>query len=296
MSFLRIMRHVYEFIPFKQGIFSIARHFWQPGDRLNNITYFEGDFDVKVDGHGSFRMRNYGYGFLIENELFWRGLYKGHEKLSMELWAKLCRDSDVILDVGANTGIYSLVAKTVNPKARIFAFEPIKRVYEKLAANVALNNFEIKCFEEGVSNRDGTATIYDLPASHIYSVTIGGSIHGANVETVPTEIKTVRLDTAITRQGLQNVDLIKIDVETHEPEVMEGFGDLLDRFRPTILIEILNDEIGEKVERSVAGKGYLYFNIDDKQNSLRRTDSIRKSDLYNYLLCTEETAKMLGLI
>jgi tRNA1(Val) A37 N6-methylase TrmN6 len=42
----------------------------------------------------------------------------------LALWIKLCRQSETILDVGANTGVYALVAGAVNKKAKIFAFEP----------------------------------------------------------------------------------------------------------------------------------------------------------------------------
>ncbi len=297
MTIKRKIRQIYEFLPFRQQIFSIIRHVWQPGEKITNFASFEGDFAVAVEDYGSFNIHHYGHGFLIENDLFWGGLNTGHEKLSISLWIKLCREADVIFDIGANTGIYSLIAKTVNPKAKVFAFEPIRRIYEKLAANVALNNFDVKCYEVGVSNSDGTAMIHDLPSSeHVYSVTIGGSIHGPDVETVPTSIRTTRLDTLVEQEQLGNIDLVKIDVETHEPQVMEGFEKYLDMFRPTILIEILNDEIGARIEELVKGKGYLYFNIDDKKNSVRRSEHIVKSDHYNYLLCDEKTAKMLGLL
>lgn len=296
MSIRRKVRQVYEIVPFKQQVFSVVRRFWQPGDRIADFASFEGDFVVDVENHGFFKMHNYGHGFIIENELFWRGLSKGHEKLSLRLWTKLCRDATVILDIGANTGVYSLIAKTVNPSARVFAFEPVRRVYEKLVENVAMNGFNVNCFEVGVSNQDGVAMIHDLPESpHVYSVTIGGSIHGPDVETVPTRITTTRLDSLIEREKVEQIDLVKIDVETHEPQVMEGFGRYLDLFRPTILIEILNDEIGKKVQEIVKDKDYLYFNIDDKNNSVRRSDRIVKSDYFNYLLCNKETAECLDL-
>jgi FkbM family methyltransferase len=295
MSIRRKIRQAYEFVPFKQQLFSIIRRVWLPGDKITNYASFEGDFSVDVEDHGSFKMHHFGHGFIVENELFWGGLGKTQEKLSLSLWVKLCHESNVIFDVGANTGMYSLIAKTVAPSARVFAFEPIRRVYEKLTANVVLNDFDIKCFEAGVSDKDGTAMIHDLPDSHVYSVTIGGSIHGPDVETFPTAIATVRLDSIIEQEQLDHIDLIKIDVETHEPQVMQGFGKYLDLFRPTILIEILSDEIGEQVEEIVKDKGYLYFNIDDKNNSCYRAEHIVKSDYYNYLLCDDKTAEMLEL-
>lgn len=295
MSIRRKIRQAYEFVPFKQQLFSIIRRVWLPGDKITNYASFEGEFSVDVEHHGSFKMHHFGHGFLVENELFWGGLGNAQEKLSLSLWVKLCRESNVILDIGANTGMYSLIAKTVNPGAQVFAFEPIKRVFDKLSLNIALNDFDIRSFEAGVSNTDGTAMIHDLPDSHVYSVTIGGSIHGPDVATVPTSIKTMRLDTMIEQEQLDHIDLVKIDVETHEPQVMEGFGKYLDLFRPTILIEILNDEVGAQVEEMVKDKGYLYFNIDDKNSGYRQTEHIVKSDYYNYLLCDDKTARKLDL-
>ena len=47
--------------------------------------------------------------------------------------------------------------------------------------------------------------------------------------------------------GATAVDLLKIDVETHEPAVLKGFLDLLRRDRPTLLIELLTDEVAAQV-------------------------------------------------
>ena len=42
---------------------------------------------------------------------------------------------DVIFDIGANTGIYSMVTKAINPSSKIHAFEPSKQTYFKLKLN-----------------------------------------------------------------------------------------------------------------------------------------------------------------
>ena len=108
------------------------------------------------------------------------------------------------------------------------------------------------------------------------------------------EIETVTLNNFVKENNILRVDLMKIDVETHELEVLEGFSDYLNKFRPTMLIEILNNEIGAKVEKLIEGMGYLYFNIDENKG-VHQTEHIIKSDYYNYLLCDPKTAKELGL-
>jgi hypothetical protein len=142
----------------------------------------------------------------------------------------------------------------------------------------------------------GTATIYDTVTEHVYSVTVNKNLNAQDIEVVPTEIKVRRLDSLIEELKIERIDLIKIDVETHEPEVLEGFGKYLEKFKPAMLIEVLNDEVGEKIEALIDGKDYLYFNLDEKSDSVRKVERITKSDYYNYLICSREIAKEIKLL
>jgi len=101
-------------------------------------------------------------------------------------------------------------------------------------------------------------------------------------------------DAAVRAYSLDHIDLIKIDVEQHEPQVLAGFKQHLAAFKPTLLIEILTNSVAEQVYESVKDLGYLYYNIDETKG-VRRTERLEKSDYYNYLLCSPETAQMLGL-
>ena len=290
----RAVKEIYSRFPFKRNVFEILRTISHPPEKLYKHLHFHGDFSIKIDQSHRFKMRHYG--FQIENELFWAGLNGGWEKTSLSLWMKLVKKADVIFDIGANTGVYSLIARSLNSQAKIFAFEPIERVFEKLVENMELNWYEITCEKSAISNTDGTATVYDTPTEHILSVTVNKNLNDPNTPVVPTQIRTVRLDSYIEQHKLTKIDLLKIDVETHEPEVLEGFGKYLAAFRPTMLIEVLNDEVGGKIESQLKGMGYLYFNIDEASGSIRLVDSIAKSDYYNYLICQRSTAEEIGLL
>lgn len=288
------LKKAYGVMPLKKEVFSLLKTVWHPNEDTYRHLHFHGVFKVKVNNTSSFKIRHYG--FFVENEIFWEGLENGHEAISYSLWIKSVKDSKVILDIGANTGVFSLIAKSLNPSAKVYAFEPVKRVFEKLEANNKLNNFDIICLEEAASNFDGEATIYDTNAEHTYSVTVNKNTLSSDANVVETTIKTIRLDTFIEKKGLTNIDLMKIDVETHEPEVLEGMGKYLAKFKPSILIEILDDSVGERVEKLVTDCGYLYFNIDDKAKKVRQVEKITKSDFWNYFLCSPEKAKELKLI
>ncbi|MBI4645690.1 MAG: hypothetical protein HY738_03595 [Bacteroidia bacterium] len=71
-------------------------------------------------------------------------------------------------------------------------------------------------------------------------------------------------------------------------------GIFLRKFKSTLLIEILNDEIGKMVESQVDGLDYLYYSIVEA-NKPKRVNSITSNGLYNYLICSGETARMLTL-
>ena len=290
----KTLKKIYYNVPMKKQLFSLLKHFYAPPEHIYKHLNFKGDFRVFTDEQHSFLLRHYG--FILENEIFWDGLGGCYEKLSMELWITLSSQSEVVFDVGANTGVYSLVTKSLNRKAKVYAFEPVHRVFEKLLENNALNNYDIICIGEAVSDVTGTATIYDTPTEHTYAVTVGKNLNDPGVKVIPTSIKTVRLDEFMESSGIERLDLMKIDVETHEAEVLAGLGKYLKLYKPAILIEILNDEVGKDVEKVLAPHGYLYFNIDDEKGLLRQTDKITKSDNWNYILCSPEVAAKLNLV
>jgi FkbM family methyltransferase len=286
------LRQIYRAVPFKKELFSVVRAFYRPPKSVYQHLHFKGVFSVPVGG-SSFLLKHYGMD--VENTIFWEGLESSWEGTSLSLWSRLCEDAQVILDVGANTGVYSLVAKAVNPRARVIAFEPVRRVFEKLEANCKLNGYDIECVEKALSNSDGKAKIYDVPSEHVYSVTVNRNLHDPGVPVIETEIETIRLSRFMeTHPRPFKADLIKLDVETHEPEVLEGMGACLERDRPAMLVEILDDEVARRVEALVAGKGYLYYNIPET-GTPRRQDRLTRSDDFNFLLCDPKTARKLGL-
>lgn len=289
----KIIKALYAYIPLKKQFFSLLKLVAIPKQSLYKHLYFKGIFNVKIDDNKSFKMRHYG--FELENEIFWKGLKNGWEKVSVSLWIELCKNSQNIIDVGANTGIYSLIAKSVNNKANVYAFEPVKRVFKKLEENNILNNFDIQSYEFALSNYDGEAVIFDQNTEHTYSVAVNKNLTEIGESVIETKIKTIKLSSFIEQNNIQNVDLIKIDVETHEAEVLEGFGNYLEKYKPSMLIEILNEEVAEKINTQLKNMHYLYFNIDEN-NGIRKVAKLEKSDYYNFLICSEEIAVKLKLI
>lgn len=286
----QLAKEAFEHIPLKQPVFELLRRTVKVPEPVYRHFLFKGIFTTKVNGR-SFRMRHHGY--LVENKIFWSGVTGDFEGVSLSLWAKLCAGANTILDIGANTGLFSLVAKTVNLDARVYAFEPIERVSERLRENCELNGYDVTCVPLALSNRDGEAVVYDLRSEHVYSITVGKNLNAPGVEVIERPIRTATLDSYIDAHGLSPIDLVKIDVEGQEPEVLEGFRKHL-AAKPTMIVEVIFPEAGKRVEELVAPYGYLYFDIDEKKGP-RRTPHIERGSGSNYLLCSEQTARELGL-
>ena len=111
-------------------------------------------------------------------------------------------------------------------------------------------------------------------------------------EPVKLNIKTITLKEYIEQNNITNIDLMKIDVETHEPEVMEGVSPYFDQFNPILLIEILNDEVALRLNNYFDINKYNFYNIDEKAG-IRKTTSLMKSDFYNYLIVPKEKEKYI---
>ena len=84
------------------------------------------------------------------------------------------------MDIGANTGVYSLVTKTLNPNAKVIAFEPIQRTFEKLVYNNFINNYDIICEQTALSDKDGQGYIYDPDTVHNNLATLNADVANKN--------------------------------------------------------------------------------------------------------------------
>src|SRR5690606_28671555 len=97
---------------------------------------------------------------------------RGWEQKSLKLWSALARNASVILDIGANTGVYSFLAAAVNPNAKVIAFEPVHRTAEIFRKNLKLNGSEVVLHQVAVSNISAKAMFYDVDSESQYSASL----------------------------------------------------------------------------------------------------------------------------
>ena len=286
-----VLRLAYQAVPFKRQMFERVRHRVQLPETLYRHLHFRGPFRVPIAESNGFW--THSDGAYVENGLFWAGL-RGWEATSLQTWASLCRgQSGLLLDIGANTGSYSLLAGSVAPAARIVAFEPVPYNLTLLRRNLALNDFPVEVEAAAVTARSGPVTLHDAsPGALNYSASIEGQGEGA----VTYEVAGVSLDAWLESAGDQSIGAVKIDVEGHEAAVLAGFRNAMAKHSCPILIEVLDAVAAEACEAQLQGLGYARFNILEGKG-LVPAERLRapQGQNWNWLLCTEADVEARGI-
>lgn len=169
----------------------------------------------EVDEHKMF-LHPYDISF---NELI-TGTYEAFET---EIIKKQVKKGDAVLDIGANTGYYTLIfAKIVGDDGKVFAFEPDPNNFALLKKNVEINNYKnVVVVQKAVSNKAGKINLY-LCESNKGDHRIYDSHDGRK----SIEIEAVKLDDFLKNE---NIDFIKMDIQGAEGGVLEGMSNLLDK-------------------------------------------------------------------
>lgn len=274
----------WKFNPFKNYSKKVINILPNLKSKLYKDLRMNGVMNIPVNG-SILKINNPGF-TTIENEIFWNGL-DGWEKISIKIWIQLCQDSNTILDIGANSGIYSLIAAATNPKATIYSFEPVKRTIKLFRQNLDLNpEFNIKLIDKAVSNKNGSFEFYDLPHESQYSASLNKDMLSSYSNRISYLVETIKLD-SFKELNQQKIDLVKLDVEMHEPEAIEGMIKLIGINRPYILIEILTNDIARKIQEQFKPLNYKFYNIDEKTDPVQ-SEFLTASDHYNFLFVPME--------
>lgn len=163
----------------------------------------------------------------------------GYETFELALISRLARGAEVVFDIGANIGWYSLHIAQQEPQARIYAFEPVPTTHERLLTNLARNvaGNRVTPIKDGLSDAPGLFDMF-VPATSGSPAASLSELHpGEGSRRVPCRFTT--LDHFVEDNGVDRLDLLKCDVEGAELRVLKGGEKSLARFRPAVVIELL---------------------------------------------------------
>jgi len=228
---------------------------------------------------------------LAKQYLKWFGnaSYKPHKNGERWVLAQL-REERIrsVLDVGANVGDWSMLAAELLPDATVWALEIMPATFARLRERVG-DHARIRCFNLGLADRDGALRMHFDPAASTHA-TFTEYPQSGTEQLIDCAVR--RGDGFVREQGIDRVDLLKMDVEGAEHLVLAGLAESLGarrvRFvqfeygRVNILTKFLLHDFYELFRRHgyVVGKIFPDF-VDFRAYDLGDEDFIGP----NYLAC-----------
>ena len=158
-----------------------------------------------------------------------------YEPYETKLILKQTQKGDVMVDVGANIGYYTvLLADKVGKNGKVYAFEPDKTNFEILKKNIKANNLKnVVTVNAAVGNKNETKMLYksedNLGDHKLYD-----NFQFSKSNFQKEKVKIIKLDDYLKNQ---KIDLIKIDTQGWEPEVINGAKGLIEENKPVMFLE-----------------------------------------------------------
>ncbi|KYG64183.1 hypothetical protein AZI87_13120 [Bdellovibrio bacteriovorus] len=201
-----------------------------------------------------------------------------YEPYNQKFIKKVLGQEGVFLDIGANIGIFSIVASMQSSEIKAYAFDPDENARECLTASVVSNRISnIEILPYAVSGDVGSGVLYLDSENHGGNSLNQESIPGGQTGLEQVNVQLTTVDRFVSDRGLKQVDLIKIDVQEHEFDVLKGATKSLRKYRPVVLVECNTVNIGgdRDIFKNFEGLDYMVFDpIEEKSYSL---DSAREA-------------------
>lgn len=145
------------------------------------------------------------------------------------------KPNSLLVDIGANTGSFCLIAKFLNCKA--IAIEPQLKVAAILDNNIKLNKLEkhVSVINCALGENSGSLVELNVPVENSGLATVGELMNSNSIQT--ETIRQFSLDHLIQQQDVSTVSFIKIDTEGNELPILKGAVSTISKYLPEMLIE-----------------------------------------------------------
>jgi len=236
---------------------------------LKKLFPYKGYMDVSLKTCPTFVMITHNDD-LVLNRLLWIGDYR---LTSFLIWSKLAKHAKRIFDIGAYTGIFSLVAALSNLNSQIYCFEPLTRNYARIIENIFLNhvtNIHVYCQCVTHSDEDQHFYIYedssDLPL-------INSTRNHSQTMINSSKIKSISLNT-FCKENDCYPDLIAIDTSGAEINVLQGMIDIIPISQPDFIVSLFDQETADFVTQFFQPFHYYFYDYCEDNPYLNQIDVI----------------------
>jgi len=176
-------------------------------------------------------------------------------------------NEDIIIDIGAHIGLFSLYASQYCKKGKIFCFEPIKNNFDLLEENIMLNKIKnVFPYNLAVSSNTSTTTIYLSKDEAAHSMYLKNSN--------PIVVKSTSLEKIFYDHQIEKCDLLKLDCEGAEYDIFE----------------ILSESLFYKINKIV-----LEYHFADSKNNLI-SGLVKKLENLSFHISIFQSVPSMGIL
>lgn len=220
----------------------------------------------------------------VQQNIFLHGYYEENETNYL---LNKSKNVNTFIDIGANVGYFSLLtsANICKNNGKIFAFEPITRTFERLQENIFLNN--ITCINNYKIAISDSNTSLEINIGNDQNWGMSSINKHDQLSSLSETVKCQTLDSFCEEHHITAIDLVKIDVEGAEFKVLKGMINVIQLYKPEILIEIIDTHLNQQgvnssdIFKYLWSKGYRSYEIGNK-GTLKE---ITKTGTYKGLVC-----------
>lgn len=207
-------------------------------------------------------------GEVIDSTIYYSGVW---EERTFSQCQKLIRSGDIVFDIGANCGFYTLkFAQMVQPSGHVYSFEPMSFSFRKLESNCALNpslQKYVTIEKRGLAEVVGEKSLAFTHSWRLFP-------KGEQIES-PELISFTTIDRYMAEKRIPQVDFLKIDVDGYEFKIISGAVETLKKFKPILCLELGTytlERFGDHLEsllKFLESLGYWVY----RENDMTRFES-----------------------
>lgn len=167
------------------------------------------------------------------------------EEPDIRVIRKLVKRGSVVVDLGANIGMYTKVlSDVVGPQGTVISVEPVPSTFDVLSRNVrSLGMNNVKPVNVAVSDHAGEVSMalpdYDSGGTNFYQASVVSGAESGTTETKQVRVPAMTLDSVVSGSGV--VSFVKCDVEGHELACLAGAKKVLGGDGAAWLVEVWGD-------------------------------------------------------
>jgi len=199
------------------------------------------------------------------------------------LYKSLNLEGKVVFDLGSNIGAYTtFFSDSVRPEGKVYAFEPNPNAFNLLRKNMKVNGCNnVKIYNIGVSDKENTLEFISkkfILETGSFDREIQKRLMNGLYGVRRWEIKVNSLDNIFRNEDPGGVDFIKIDIEGHEINALNGSVELIRKYSPDIYIEVHGMDNAGKLSNLKTISGILKA-VDENYTGIHLPDGVSVDEI-----------------